>query len=431
MEPATIGALAGGGFLLLVVLWLWRRSRKATVRRLVALSARLGEEDLALEGRGGLERTFSRVERVAGTAMARVADAKQAEDRMRLALAGVPEGVVVADEHGDVVFRNAQADQVIGSQQPDVLAEEAVMRLLRSAAADGRSGEETLDLYGPPRRTLTIHARPLETDWRGVGAAAVIEDVSEKRRLEAVRRDFVANISHELKTPVGALGLLAETLAGESDPDVVNRLAWRIQGEAQRVARIMDDLLDLSRIESEETPTREPVPVHLVVAQAAERVRSAAEQQGIRIRIGEPPHDLTVLGDRRQLISALYNLMENAVKYSERGSTVEVGGRTSGTWLELRVRDQGLGIPAQDLERIFERFYRVDRARGRDTGGTGLGLAIVRHVVSNHGGEVLVESQEGEGSTFTLRLPTGPAAVLGAAAPPAPPAPPASAERVP
>jgi two-component system sensor histidine kinase SenX3 len=279
---------------------------------------------------------------------------------------------------------------------------------LLKSASEGRDGSETLDLYGPPRRTLTIRARPLETAWRGLGGVAVIEDVSEKRRLEAVRRDFVSNISHELKTPLGALGLLAETLAGEDDPEVVNRLAWRIQVESQRVARIMDDLLDLSRIESEETPTREPVPLHLVVAQAAERVRSAAEQRSIRIRVGEPPHNLTVLGDRRQLVSALYNLMENAVKYSDEGSTVEVGGRTDGHWVELRVRDRGIGIPTQDLERIFERFYRVDRARGRDTGGTGLGLAIVRHVANNHGGEVFVSSSEGEGSTFTLRLPTSP-----------------------
>jgi two-component system sensor histidine kinase SenX3 len=334
---------------------------------------------------------------------------------MELALAIVPEGVVVCDEAGEVVYRNDQADRIMGDGHADVLAREAVTRLL-SAAAEGRAGSETLDLYGPPRRTLTITARPLETEWRGVGGIAVIEDVSEKRRLEAVRRDFVANISHELKTPVGALGLLAETLSGEDDPEVVNRLAWRIQAESQRVARIMDDLLDLSRIESEETPTREPVPIHLVVAQAAERVRSAAEQRRIRIRIGEPPHNLTVLGDRRQLVSALYNLMENAVKYSDEGSTVEVGGRTDGHWIELRVRDHGIGIPSQDLERIFERFYRVDRGRSRDTGGTGLGLAIVRHVASNHGGEITVESHEGEGSTFTLRLPTGPAAAL---APPA------------
>jgi two-component system sensor histidine kinase SenX3 len=401
--------------LLLVVLVWARRSRKATIRRVVALSARMGEEGLELDGRGGLERTMSRLERAVESAMGKIGDATQAEDRMELALAIVPEGVVVCDEAGEVVYRNDQADRIMGDAHADVLAREAVTRLL-SAAAEGRAGSETLDLYGPPRRTLTITARPLETEWRGVGGIAVIEDVSEKRRLEAVRRDFVANISHELKTPVGALGLLAETLSGEDDPEVVNRLAWRIQAESQRVARIMDDLLDLSRIESEETPTREPVPIHLVVAQAAERVRSAAEQRRIRIRIGEPPHNLTVLGDRRQLVSALYNLMENAVKYSDEGSTVEVGGRTDGHWIELRVRDHGIGIPSQDLERIFERFYRVDRGRSRDTGGTGLGLAIVRHVASNHGGEITVESHEGEGSTFTLRLPTGPAAAL---APPA------------
>jgi two-component system sensor histidine kinase SenX3 len=406
MPASTIAALAVAAVLVVVLLWV-ARARRASVRRVVALTARLGEEGLELSGRGGMDRTLSQLERAAGTAMARFDEARQAHDRLQLALASVPEGVVVCDEQGDVIHQNDRAGDLMGPGQADILAREAVTRLLKGAA-EGHRGEQTLELYGPPRRTLRICAHPLETDWRGIGGVAVIEDISEKRRLEAVRRDFVANISHELKTPVGALGLLAETLAGEDDPEVVNRLAWRIQAEAQRVARIMDDLLDLSRIESEETPTRDPVPIHLVVAQAAERVRAAAEQRGIRSRIGEPPHHLTVLGDRRQLVSALYNLMENAVKYSDEGSTVEVGGRTDGEWVEMRVRDHGIGIPAHDLERIFERFYRVDRARGRDTGGTGLGLAIVRHVAGNHGGEVLVDSREGEGSTFTLRLPAGP-----------------------
>jgi two-component system sensor histidine kinase SenX3 len=418
LAPAEIAA-AVAVLLLVVVIVVSRRSRKAIVHRVTALTARMGDQDLELEGHGGLERTMSGLERATGAAMSGLAEARQAQDRMRLALEAVPEGVVVCDEQGEIVHQNARAEQFMGPGPPEVLAHEAVTRLLKNAAA-GNSGEELLDLYGPPRRMLSIRAAPLETDWRGVGAVAVIEDVSEKRRLEAVRRDFVANISHELKTPVGALGLLAETLAGEEDAEVVSRLAGRIQSEAQRVARIMDDLLDLSRIESEETPTREPVPVHIVVATAAERVRSAAEQRGIRIRIGEPPHDISVLGDRRQLVSALYNLMENAVKYSDPGSTVEVGGRTDGTWVELRVRDHGIGIPSQDLERIFERFYRVDRARGRDTGGTGLGLAIVRHVAGNHGGDVLVESREGLGSTFTLRLPTGTGAIVTPTAPTAP-----------
>jgi two-component system sensor histidine kinase SenX3 len=239
----------------------------------------------------------------------------------------------------------------------------------------------------------------------------VIEDISERRRLEAVRRDFVANISHELKTPVGALGLLAETMADEEDQSVARRLAERMQLEATRVGRIIEDLLDLSRIESEESPSREPVPVHLVLAEAAERLRPTAELRSITIDVAEPNHRLTVMGERRQLVSALNNLLENAVKYSDDGGRVEVTTTTDGTWVELAVCDHGIGIPARDLERIFERFYRVDRARARDTGGTGLGLAIVRHVATNHGGDVRVESHEGEGSTFTLRLPSGPGPV--------------------
>jgi two-component system sensor histidine kinase SenX3 len=226
-----------------------------------------------------------------------------------------------------------------------------------------------------------------------------------------MRRDFVANISHELKTPVGALSLLAETISSETDASVIRRLAERMQDESMRVGRTIDDLLELSRIEAEEAPRREPVPVHLAVAEAADRVAPAAEQREISIAVAEPPHRLTVLGDRRQLVSAVYNLLDNAVKYSDAGSTVEVVTVTNGAWVELAVRDHGDGIPVRDLERIFERFYRVDRARSRETGGTGLGLAIVRHVANNHKGEVRVTSREGEGSTFTLRLPAGPGPV--------------------
>ncbi len=156
---------------------------------------------------------------------------------------------------------------------------------------------------------------------------------------------------------------------------------------------------------------REPVAVHLLVAEAAERVRSAAEQRAVTITFGEGAEHLIVRGDRRQLVSALFNLLENSVKYSDEGSTVDVRSHTDGEWVELTVTDQGIGIPERDLERVFERFYRVDRARGRDTGGTGLGLAIVRHVANNHGGDVRVESHEGTGSSFTLRIPAGPGPV--------------------
>ena len=410
----VVAAVATGAFLLAVVrLWFYRRS---IARRLGVLTARLshegggGGEGGGLVGGGGIDGNLSQLERLAEATVTDRGNARLDRDRLERALGAVSEGVVVCDEHGQIVFNNEQADAFMGIRHAEVLAQQAVVELLQDAA-DGQVRTQTLDLSGPPRRTLTIVASPLDDGWRGVGAVAVIDDVSERRRLEAVRRDFVANISHELKTPVGALALLAETLAGEDDAEVVNRLARRLQAEAQRVARVVDDLLDLSRIESEEAPVREPVALNLIVAQAAERVRAAAEQRSVTITFGEASRHMAVMGDGRQLVSALFNLLENAVKYSDEGSIVDVRCRTDGQWVELEVKDHGIGIPGRDLERIFERFYRVDRARGRDTGGTGLGLAIVRHVAGNHGGEVRVDSQEGSGSTFTLRLPAGPGPV--------------------
>jgi two-component system sensor histidine kinase SenX3 len=192
----------------------------------------------------------------------------------------------------------------------------------------------------------------------------------------------------------------------EDDPAVARRLAERMLTEAFRVGRTIDDLLELSRIEAGEAG-QEVVPVHLLLADAVDRARPAAEQQGIELELTDPAPRLTVAGDRRQLVSAAYNLLDNAVKYSDPGATVAVRAHTDGRWVHIEVEDHGIGIPPPDLERIFERFYRVDRARSRETGGTGLGLAIVRHVASNHRGDVQVESSEGQGSTFTLRLPVG------------------------
>jgi len=277
--------------------------------------------------------------------------------------------------------------------------------LLADAWQQG-TAERTLDLYGPPRRTLAVRTQLLDDGRRTLGVIAVIDDVSERRRLEEIRRDFVANVSHELKTPMGALGLLAETLVAESDQSVAQRLASRIHTEAFRVSRIIDDLLDLSRIEAEEAPPREPVLVNLVMAEAFERVRATAEHRDIKVALEEPDPPVAVIGDRRQLVSALYNLLENAVKFSYDGGAVRFAGRAEGENVVLEIEDHGVGIPARDLERVFERFYRVDQGRSRNTGGTGLGLSIVRHVAANHQGRVEVDSREGEGSTFRLILPT-------------------------
>jgi two-component system, OmpR family, sensor histidine kinase SenX3 len=220
-----------------------------------------------------------------------------------------------------------------------------------------------------------------------------------------MRRDFVANVSHELKTPIGALGLLAETMAGEEDAEMLRRLAGRVLHESERLERTVEDLLDLSILEAQESPEREMIAFDRLMADAAERMASTADAAGTPIELTEPAGDILVACDRRQVTSALFNLLDNAVKYSEEGGKVEFSAQVEGFSVAICVRDHGIGIPSRDKERIFERFYRVDRTRSRATGGTGLGLAIVRHVAGNHHGEVAVESQEGVGSTFRLRLP--------------------------
>jgi two-component system sensor histidine kinase SenX3 len=241
---------------------------------------------------------------------------------------------------------------------------------------------------------------------------AFVEDISERRRIEQTRTDFVANISHELRTPVGALSVLAETLVDETNLDTIARVVTRMLAETDRASRTIDDLMELSRIEMGGERSDEPVRVADVISGGVDRVLELATRREITISTlapvdpdGRQADALSIRGDRRQLVSAVGNLIENAVKFSEAGSSVQVRARRVDDWLEISVADQGIGIPQRDLDRIFERFYRVDRARSRATGGTGLGLAIVRHVAGNHGGDVSVTSVEGEGSTFVLRLP--------------------------
>jgi two-component system sensor histidine kinase SenX3 len=402
----AVSIAAGVGLVgIVVAVLLGRRAgRHGLEQRLSALAARLGV-DAPEDEPAGVEPALHHLELVTDRAAEAVAEASADAIRLRRALDNLPQGVIVCDENGEVVFRNARAVGLMGGRHGDALAAQAVVDLLADAWRQG-TAERTLDLYGPPRRTLAVRTQLLDDGRRTLGVIAVIDDVSERRRLEEIRRDFVANVSHELKTPMGALGLLAETLLAESDPDVAQRLAGRIHTEAFRVSRIIDDLLDLSRIEAEEAPPREPVLVNLVMAEAVERVRAAAEQRDVKIMLDEPEPPVAVMGDRRQLVSALYNLLENAVKFSYDGGAVRCTARSDGNDVVLDIEDHGVGIPARDLDRIFERFYRVDQGRSRTTGGTGLGLSIVRHVAANHAGRVEVDSREGEGSTFRLIVPT-------------------------
>lgn len=306
----------------------------------------------------------------------------------------LPVGVVVALPDGRVL-RNRRASAMTGVRHVDMLVWRAAQEQLVAGDA-----ERALEVAGPPPRHFVIRSSRIGAS----GGVARIEDVTDRMRIDAVRTDFVANLSHELKTPIGGVAALSDALVGEDDPGTVRRLAGRIVAEAHRMATIVDDLLDLSRIEFG-TGDMEPLDVAEIVRTAVGQQQHTAQHSGVSVSI-EGASGCTVVGDRSQLISAVSNLVENAVKYSNRGGDVNVSCRSEEGRVEIVVADHGIGIAAADHERIFERFYRVDKGRSRATGGTGLGLSIVRHVVDNHGGTVALRSEEGRGSTFTVSLPS-------------------------
>lgn len=373
--------------------------------RLHAVLARLGAETSTRVD--NIVTALDELDRLTHAMTTRIAELSGEREALVEAIALVSEAVVIADRDGDIVYQNDLSRWWLDRDGGGSMAGEALNDVLRAA----RSGQQTarsLELLGPPRRSMMISGVPVRDDAGvAIGAVAVIEDTTEQRHLEAARRDFVANVSHELKTPIGALGLLAETLIVEKEPAVMERLIHRMHVETVRVGQVIDDLLNLSRIESLRHVSAELVSAKGVVDQAIGRVRYAAEHRSIGIDI-HGDVDATLYGSQRELVSAVHHLLENALKYSNESSSVEVGIRADGDWTEISVRDHGMGIAEQYLDRIFERFYRVDDARTRSTGGTGLGLSIVRHVVQSHGGEVRVASREGDGSTFTLRLAARP-----------------------
>jgi two-component system, OmpR family, sensor histidine kinase SenX3 len=318
---------------------------------------------------------------------------------------------VVIDSE-DRVLRASQAARSFGLVKGDRLMVGELLALARQVRRDGEIREGEIEVsgtkFGGRTTSFAVRVAPLGGGVGGGGLVLLLaEDQTESRRVEEVRRDFVANVSHELKTPVGALALLAETVEeAADDPEAVRRFAGRMRQEASRLTKLAQDLITLSRIQAAE-PIPDPIPVDLglVVAEALDRCRMKASAHGIELQARGDP-GLVVLGDEDLLVNALRNLLENAVAYSpERTRVVVTTTRVTGDVAEVSVADQGIGIPQRDLERIFERFYRVDPARSRATGGTGLGLAIVKHITAAHGGKVTVWSKVGEGSTFALRLP--------------------------
>ena len=319
------------------------------------------------------------------------------------ALAALATGAIVVDDRNRVVLANDAARRLRLVRARGV-ALPAIDELVDRLRQSGSAAEVEVALPGRGHGTA-VRVRAALAGATG-HAVLLVDDVTESRRVEAVRRDFVANVSHELKTPVGALALLAEAIHdGGGDPATVRRFAARMVHESGRLSRLVQDLIDLSRLQgAEAAPPSTVVRLDVVVREAVDRSRLRASAKSIDV-VSDGDSLLEVRGDEAQLVTALGNLLDNAIAYSAPGTRVSVGVRRRDDEVEIAVSDEGIGIATADLERIFERFYRADPARSRETGGTGLGLAIVKHVAGNHGGRVTVWSVEGTGSTFTLHLP--------------------------
>ncbi|MCO5985163.1 ATP-binding protein [Actinoallomurus spadix] len=320
-------------------------------------------------------------------------------------LSVLPSSAVVIDGE-DRVLRASSAARAFGLVSGDRLLVDELIAMARLVRRDGEIREEEIEVVHGRREGRWFSVRVAPMGSHGL-VLVLAEDLTEFRRVEAVRRDFVANVSHELKTPVGALSLLSETVEeAADDPEAVRRFAGRMQHESARLTNVIQDLITLTRLQGGEVVERpRTVALDDVIHEAVDRCRLKAEPKEITLAIGGRD-DLRVYGDEELLITAVRNLIDNAIAYSPERTRVVVCTRLADEkHVEVSVTDQGIGIPEADLERIFERFYRVDPARSRQTGGTGLGLAIVKHVTTRHRGDVNVWSKEGSGSTFTIRLP--------------------------
>ena len=334
-------------------------------------------------------------------------------------LASLQDAVLVVDSQSRLRFVNQSALQLFDLRIEDVLGASLIEALpsfgidaaMRAALAGGQSSAQEIHLYAPRLREVFLRVAPVYSGAGAeVGAVAIVQDMTELRRLERVRRDFVANASHELRTPIANIRATAETLLhAPDDARLIERFLPPLISEAERLSRLVSDLLDLARAEAAESTPRAPVDLQRTVGNVVDSLRDKAGRNGIAINWHPNGVAPQISGDAAALEQVAYNLLDNALSYTPPDGEVTLKLREKAgdeTTAILQVSDTGFGIPADDLPRVFERFYRVDKARSRSEGGTGLGLAIVKHIVENHGGHVEVESQEGQGTTFRVELPT-------------------------
>lgn len=400
--------------------WLANRIT-GSLRRLTRTAHAYAEGDLHAQGRVApamqeVRELSEALDIMARTLRARIGELTTERNQATAILESMAEGVVALDAQGRILLMNPSAKILlgltavgsIGQRLAEVLRHQEAQTLMQAVLDSRERITKEIGLFQPNERVLRLHAAPCRgAAPKGPCAVVVIQDVTESHRYEQLRKEFVANVSHELKSPLTSIRSLAETLLGGAleDPSTNRRFVRLIDEDAARLSRLIDDLLALSQIESQAVPLRLAV---VELRPMAESVLASLKVPLKQRQIGatcELPEDLTVRADPDRLRQVLVNLVENAIKYNKESGTLTLSAVAEGGWVKVAVADTGIGIPPQDLPRVFERFYRVDKARSRELGGTGLGLAIVKHIVEAHGGSVSVESEPNRGSTFSFTVP--------------------------
>lgn len=367
-----------------------------------------------------LSETFNHM---ADQLQATIAEISDRKNKMEAILKDMADAVIASDEKGRIILFNPAAERMFGVEEREVAGSyvlEAVRSheldgLIKRSLTTGSAQMEELHLYSPAEKFLRAHTTPLRDGRGGVGGVVtVVQDITELRKLERVRAEFVSNASHELRTPVTAIKGFVDTLLDDpsQDPETVRKFLDIIGKQTDRLARLIKDLLDLTKIESRRSEiSKRPVNIREVAEESVSMLAPQARAKAITVELAIPEDFPQVPADPDMLSEVFMNLLDNAIKYTPDGGRVTVGGEASEAFVTIWVKDTGIGIPAQHLSRVFERFYRVDKARSRELGGTGLGLAIVKHIVERHGGSVSVESEVGRGSTFVFTLPRSQEAV--------------------